>query len=186
MPGESDIQALFQALERGDADAREHLSPRVQEELYRLACGHMARQRPSHTLQATALVNEVYLRLRGGKELRCDDHGQFLSLVSTMMRQILVDHARRKATRKRELAGERVALDGLVDELERRSGSLLALDRALDRLREKDPKVVRLIELRFFGGRSMAEAAQAVGLTRRTAERRWRVAKLMLRRELGE
>ncbi len=186
MSGETQIETLFQRLREGDASAREELFPLVYEELRRLARGHMAQQRASHTLQATALVNEAYLKMcrpEGGSAWVDREH--FLRLAATAMRQILVDHARKRGADKRREPGERVELEGLVAEFERRSGGLVALDLALERLAARDPELVKLVELRFFGGHEIADAAALLGISERTAARRWKTARLYLAGELA-
>jgi RNA polymerase sigma-70 factor, ECF subfamily len=185
MSGDTRVEALFRRLREGDVAAREELFPLVYEELRRLARGHMAHQRASHTLQATALVNEAYLKLCRGDEDGFVDREHFLRLAATAMRQVLVDHARRRDAEKRRDPGERVELDGLVAEFERRSGGLVELDCALERLTQRDPELVRLIELRFFGGHEMAEVAALLGISERSAARRWKTARLYLLGELA-
>lgn len=153
-------------------------------ELHRLARRQMAGQRRSHTLQATALVNEAYLKIEqanGGEPL---DRSHFVRLAGRAMRQVLVDHARRKEARSFRHGAERVDLDLLAEDYERSSGGLLALDAALLRLQDEDPELVRLVELRFFAGQCVAEVATALGMSERSVARRWDVARAILRREL--
>jgi RNA polymerase sigma factor (TIGR02999 family) len=176
---------LFQRLRAGDDAARDELFPIVYEELHRLARVHMARQRPGHTLQPTALVNEAFLKMCRPEEVAWTDRPHFLRVAATAMRQILVDHARKRNADKRRDPGRRVELDGLVGEFERRSGGILALDAALERLQQHDPELVKLVELRFFGGHEVAEAARLLGISERTAYRRWNVARLFLQDELA-
>jgi len=184
MSQDARIEALFRRLSEGDLAAREELFPLVYEELRRLARSHMAHQRLSHTLQPTALANEVYLKLCRPDGAGWVDREHFLRLAATAMRQILVDHARRRAAEKRREPGERVELDGLVAEFERRSGGLIELDAALERLAQRAPELVRLIELRFFGGHDMTDVAALLGISERTAARRWNAARLYLIKEL--
>lgn len=178
--GESRLETLFQRLRAGDDAAREELFPVVYGELHRLARAHMARQRPGHTLQPTALVNEAFLKMCRPEEVVWVDRQHFLRVAATAMRQILVDHARKRNADKRRDPGQRVELDGLVGEFERRSGGILELDAALERLQQHDPELVKLVELRFFGGHEVAEAARLLGISERTAYRRWNVARLFL------
>jgi RNA polymerase sigma factor (TIGR02999 family) len=179
------IEALFRRLREGDLSARNELFPLVYEELRRLARGHMAHQRQSHTLQPTALANEAYLKLCRPEGAGWVDREHFLRLAATAMRQVLVDHARRRGAEKRREPGERVELDGLVAEFERRSGGLVELDAALERLARRNPDLVRVIELRFFGGHDMRDVAGLLGISERTAARRWETARLALLKELN-
>lgn len=153
----------------------------VYDELHRMADRQMRRQRPDHTLQATALVNEAYIRVFG-QEWRDREH--FLSVAARAMRSILVDHARKKATAKRTPGGERVALDDLTQTYEERAIDLVALDDALNQLSEVDPEMVRLVELRFFAGLTMEEAASFLNISPRKAQKEWCTARAWLRREI--
>ena len=156
----------------------------IHAELQSLAHRMMRGQPGDHVLQTTALVNEAFLKLARDPDRTIQDDGHFLRLASRAMRQILVDHARSSAARKRSAEGSRIELDDLVLEFERRSGSLVALDAALERLEARDVQMVRLIELRFFAGRSIAESAQALDVSVRTANRIWNAARLILLEEL--
>ncbi len=182
---EGRIEQLFARLRAGEEAARDELFACVHDELRRLAGAAMKAQPAAHTLQATGLVNEVYLKLRGVEPSAWADRAHFLCVAGTAMRQILVDHARAKATARRAAPGARVELDTLAEEYERRSGGLVALEAALARLQLRDPELVRLIELRFFAGRSMDEVAAVLAISPRTAARRWEVARLYLMGELG-
>ena len=184
MEADRKIEALFTRLRAGDLAVKDELFECVHSELHRLARVEMARQRPSHTLQATALVNEAFLKLGGADPGGWIDRAHFLRLAGKAMRQILVDHARGKATLRRAEPGARVELDELAAEYERRSGGLVELEAALARLQERDPGLVQLIELRFFAGRSMDEVAEVLGISPRSAARRWEVARVFLKGEL--
>lgn len=184
MSDEARVEELLARLRAGDGGAQGELYGLVWRELHHLARVQMADQKAGHTLQATALVNEAFLKLRGAADSGFEDRQHFLRVAAAAMRQILVDHARRRNAKKRKGEGVRVELDGLTDEMERRSGGLLELDAALSRLKERDPVLVELVELRFFGGYELAEAAALLGLSQRTAERRWKVARMILRDEL--
>ena len=169
----------------------EDLFAAVYDELYGLARRQMSRQSAGHTLQATALVNETYIKL--AKRLKEVGQGNgwespehLLGLASRAMRSILVDHARKKSSQKRSADGERVALDAAVQEVEASAGDILALDGALAALAATDGRMASLVELYFFGGCSMQEAASALGMSIRTAQREWRLAKAKLRKELGD
>ena len=185
MTGQPRVEELFRRLRKGEGGARDELFTLVYAELYALARSHMARQRPGHTLQPTALVNEAFLKLCRPKETEFADRTHFLRIAANAMRQILMDHARRRDAEKRPDAARRVELDGLMGEFERRSGGLLALDAALARLEARDPELVKLVELRFFGSHEVTEVAQMLGISERTAHRRWNAAKLFLQDELS-
>jgi len=176
----------------GPEDAAE-LFAVAYDELHGLARRQMSRQTPGHTLQATALVNEVFLKLarrmdgaEANGEAPWKDKTHLLGLASRAMRSILVDHARRKGTKKRSASGERVALDRAVLEFQESSGDLLALNEALEVLEVQDPRMVRLVELHYFGGCTMEEAARALDISLRTAQREWRLAKARLRQALED
>lgn len=155
-------------------------------ELHRLAQRVMAHQRGSHTLQPTALVNEAFLKLRAQDQGAVVDRTHFLRTSARAMRQILVDHARRKNAQKRSSTGERVELDGLVEEYERRSGDLVRLELALEHLEQRDPDLVRMVEMRFFVGHTVEESAAILGISPREAARRWQTARLILKAKLNE
>lgn len=178
----ADLEPLFQRIRGGDPQAEEELFLCVHGELRRMARG-MMRAAPSHTLQPTALVNEVYLRLRAHLA-PCRDRKHFLGVAARAMRQILVDHHRRKRASKRAALGDRVDLAELVDAFEVRSIDLLALDQALDRLAEHDPRLAELVHLHFFGGQTMEECAELLGISSRQATRWNTLAKAWLRREM--
>ena len=177
------MSALFERLKGGDESARAELFPLVYAELHRLARVHMAGQRLSHTLQPTALVNEAFLKL--GSNEAWSDRSRFLGLASVAMRQILVDHARAKRAAKRGGDALHVELDQIVAEYEHSSHGLLELDDCLEKLKRKDPDLVRLVELRFFAGSTIEEAARELGISVRQASRWWNVARAYLKRELG-
>ncbi len=177
-------ETLFVRLRSGDSSAREELFAVVYSELHSKARGEMARESPMHTLQPTALVNEVFLKLSGGELPELRDREHFLRLCGKMMRQILVDYSRQKHAVKRADPNRRVELDDWLAVYEKRSGGLIALDAALERLQLKEPELVRLVELRFFAGRSMDEIATLLGVSPRTAASRWQDARDFLKDEL--
>lgn len=144
----------------------------------------MQRERSDHTLQSTALVHEAYLQLVGADSATWENRAHFIAIAARAMRQILVDHAVTKKAKKRGGDHRRVALDQAWSFFEERSVDLIALDHALTRLARIDAQQSRLVELRFFGGTSMADAAKMLGLPERTAEREWRIARAWLRREV--
>ncbi len=169
----------------GDAAARE-LLPLVYDELRRLAASHFEDERVGHTLQPTALVNEAFLRMAGDNGIKVADRAHFFRLASKIMRQILVDHARRKNAVKRGGEGERITLDdSFPGPVNRSDVDLLALEEALERLATFSPDKARLVELRFFGGLSIEEAADALDISRTQASREWRTARAWLADELG-
>ena len=180
------LEELFARLRRGESGAEDELLPRLYGELRELAQGYMKHQAPEHTLQPTALVHEAYLRMCRGAARPWNDRQHFLRLASRVMRQVLVDHARIKLSAKRKALGERTRLEALVDVYEQRSGGLLELETALLRLERRDPQVVRLIELRFFGGHSIEETAELLGVSERQIRRRWAAARLQLQDELAD
>jgi RNA polymerase sigma factor (TIGR02999 family) len=164
-------------------DAELELFREVYGELHAIAKLHMAKQDGAHTLQPTALVNEVYLKLRGERPA-WNDRAHFFRLASRCMRQILIDHARKESASKRSADGKRVGQDELVQRFEERSGNLLEIEAALVALEKLDPELGRIVELRFFGGRTMIEIAEILGIPERTVGRRWTLAKMKLRKEL--
>lgn len=184
MSADGRVAELFARLKAGDLAVRDELFECVHSALHRLAGAQMAKQRPGHTLQPTALVNEAFLKLGGADPRAWVDRAHFMRLAGKAMRQILVDHARGKATLRRAGAGPRIELEELAAEYELRSGGLTELEAALSRLQLRDPELVQLIELRFFAGRSMDEIAELLGISPRSAARRWEVARLFLKGEL--
>jgi RNA polymerase sigma factor (TIGR02999 family) len=178
-----DVTRILNAIERGDAKATDELLPLIYEELRILAAQKLSRERPGQTLQATALVHEVYLRLVGEDSQNWSSRGQFLAAAAEAMRRILIDNARRKKSLKRGGGQERVNLDDILvaDERGTAVDDLLALDEALDRLSQIDPKVTDLVKLRFFAGLTGAQAAQALGISHNTADAYWAYARAWLR-----
>lgn len=154
------------------------------DELRDVAYRYLSRERAGHTLQPTALVHEAYLRLMKQANFAELDGPRFVYAAARSMRLILVDHTRRRTALKRGGRGNRIALDELVDLYQERAFDLLALDEALDRLNEHDAQLGRIVELRFFGGLSLAETASALEVSTRTVERGWRFARMWLAREL--
>jgi len=187
----NDVTDLLRAWGAGDVQASEAVAPLVYDELRRQAGLALRREGEGHTLQTTALVHEAWLRLDGQRGTQWDSRSQFFAVAAQIMRRILVDHARRRHAHKRGGAPTQVTL-GAVDREDQRhaSGSsldpvdLVALDDALARLAALDPQKVRLVELRYFAGLSMPEAAEALGVSLATAGREWAVARMWLRREL--
>jgi RNA polymerase sigma factor (TIGR02999 family) len=180
-----DVTGLLNALERGQPHAAEQLLPLVYEELRRLAARKMRCEAPDHTLQPTALVHEAYLRLVGsGEERQWDSRAHFFAAAAEAMRRILIEEARRKHSAKRGggLVRQTLEADALVQP-DDHSG-LLALDEALTKLAARDPESARLVELRFFAGLTVEQAARALGISPRAATRNWTYARAWLRREI--
>jgi len=167
-----------------DAAAREQLVPIVYEELRRLAHHYMRGERDGHTLQATALVNEVYLRLAGIDALGWRDRAHFFAMAATLMRRVLVDYARQRGRDKRGAGVTVTSLDENVI-APQPAVDVVALDDALERLRAVDPQQSRVVELRFFAGLSVKETAEAIGISPATVKRDWATAKLWLYNELN-
>jgi len=184
----SDLTNILSQIEAGDPSASEQLLPLVYNELRKLAAARLAQEKPGQTLQATALVHEAYLRLVGSEqhEQSWDNRGHFFAAAAEAMRRILVENARRHASLKRGASANRVELDERTLVCEERTFDLLALDEALGKLEAHDPEASRLVKLRFFAGLGHQEAAAAMGLGRRAADRAWTLARAWLFRELGD
>jgi RNA polymerase sigma factor (TIGR02999 family) len=181
----ADVTLLLDAAAAGDRRAAADLLPLVYDELRKLAAARMASESPDHTLQPTALVHEAYLRLVGPADAnRWEGRGHFFAAAAEAMRRILVDAARRKARAIHGGDRNRVDLDAVPFEPPDPRDDLVALDAAMTKLAEADPQAARLIELRHFAGLSVAEAAQALGISPRTADRVWAFARAWLHREL--
>jgi len=179
-----DPTALLQAWGRGDRAAFDRLLPLVHGELRRLAGRHMRHERAGHTLQASALVNEAYLRLVEVKQVEWQNRAHFFAMASRMMRRILVDAARAKGYRKRGAGALNVSLDEAVAVASPPIPDFIALDDALNALESVDPRKCKVVEMRFFGGMSIEETAEALHLSTGTIKRDWRLAKAWLAREL--
>jgi len=178
------VTELLRAWGAGDARASDALVPLVYAELRRQAQRALRRERDGHTLQATALVHEAWLRLDGQRDARWESRSQFLAVAAQVMRRVLVDHARTRRAQKRGGGATQVTL-GDAEQVAAGGGvDVLALDDALARLAELDPRKARLVELRYFAGLSIPEAAAALGVSQATVGREWAVARMWLRREL--
>jgi len=185
-PFMNEVSRILSAIDRGDGQAAAQLLPLVYEELRKLAARKLAQEKPGQTLQATALVHEAYLRLvGGGTEVRWDSRGHFFGAAAEAMRRILVENARRKGRQKRGGALARVDLDEAELACRIPPDDLLALDEALARLAAEDPVKARLVELRFFAGLSLEEAAEVLGVSAATAKRYWRYARAWLHRAVA-
>ncbi len=178
------ITDLLLAWNGGDKQALEQLVPLVHAELHRLAHFHMVRERADHPLQTTALVNEAYLRLVDLSRVRWQDRAHFFAVSAQVMRRILVDVARARQKLKRGAGAMHVSLDEALIVSHAPSPALLALDDALDALAQVDPRKSRVVELRFFGGLSVEETAEALNVSAITVMRDWSLAKTWLLREL--
>jgi RNA polymerase sigma factor (TIGR02999 family) len=167
----------------GDEQALKDLLPLIYEQLHRVARQHLRKQRANHTLQTTALIHEAYLRLAGGAAVSVRDRNHFVALASRLMRQVLVDHARGRLAAKRQ-GGMRVTLSEAVDVADQSEVDVLGVDAALTRLFELDEQQARVVELRFFGGLSIQETADALHISGSTVKRDWTMARTWLSRDL--
>ena len=183
-PPGHDVTALLQAWTAGDSDARDRLMAVLYQELRRRAAAQLRREQAGHTLQPTALVHEAYLRLVDQRRVVWQNRGQFFGVASQIMRRILIDHARAHRMAKRSGQWARVTLDEYVRAMPPLDVNVLDLDTALTRLAAFDPRKAQLAELRFFGGLSLEEAGEALGVSLATAERDWQAARAWLLKEL--
>ncbi len=182
----TDVTQILSRIERGDPDAAAQLLPLVYDELRKLATAKMAHENPGQTLQATALVHEVYLRLvRAEDAQRWDNRGHFFAAAAESMRRILVENARRKNRLKRGGELQRQELDDISVVAPEIHEDLIALDAALDQLKSVDPQAAQLVHLRYFAGLSNAEAAKMLEISPRTADRVWAFARAWLHQEIS-
>ncbi len=179
-----DVTEMLLAWNRGQPGALDRLLPAVQDELHRLACRYMRQERPDHTLQATALVNEAYLRLVDQSRVSWRNRAHFIGVAARLMRRVLVDHARHRAARKRGGPDLRMTLAEDVAAPDKRSVDLVALDAALEKLAALEPRQARVVELRFFGGLTREETAEALDVAAVTVKRDWVAARAFLYREM--
>ena len=179
---------LLARIRGGDADAREELLPLLYKELKAVAASCMGRERANHTLQPTALVHEAWMRIEKGMQGEdapsWSDRQHFVRVAARAMRHVLVDHARVRGAQKRGGGENPLPLDEVIASFEDRQLDVVELANALERLGEDDTELARLVDLRFFAGLSIAETAKVMGVSTPTVERRWRVARMWLRREL--
>lgn len=185
MPPSEGVTQLLLKWSKGDKSASEELIPLVYDELRRVAQNYLSRERPDHTLQATALVHEAYLRLVDQTNVDWQDRAHFFALASQMMRHILVDYARRHRAEKRGGLAQRLTLAEAVSFPAQDEFDLVALDEALIKLAKLDPEQSRIVEMRFFGGLTIEETATALDVSVATVNREWRIAKAWLLRELS-
>jgi RNA polymerase sigma factor (TIGR02999 family) len=186
MPKPDDVTQLLIAWGQGDQAAMDQLMPLVYDELRRLAKSHMRRERGANTLQTTALVHEAYLRLVDQKESNWQNRSHFFAIAAKMMRRILVDHARARQSRKRGGDARQVAFDEALEVSGERAAEMVALDEALTELAEFDERKSRMVELRFFGGLSIEETAEVLGVSPGTVMRDWTLAKTWLQRRINK
>jgi RNA polymerase sigma factor (TIGR02999 family) len=183
----SDVTHILSAIEQGDPQAAEQLLPLVHEELRQLAAQKLAQEKPGQTLQATALVHEAYLRLvGGGAERSWENRGHFFAAAAEAMRRILVENARRKGSRKHGGGRERRALEDIEATFDSSGEELLALDDALARLERENRQAADLAKLRLFTGLSVDEAADSLGVSRRSGFRLWTYARAFLQADLAD
>ena len=185
-PTPHEITGLLVAWGGGDESALDRLMPLVYDELRRLAHRYMSHERPGHTLQTTALVNEAYLRLVNWREVRWQNRAHFFAVSAQMMRRVLVDFARDRQYLKRGGGALRVSLAEAASLTEQRGADLVALDEALTALAEVDRRKAQVVEMRFFGGLSVKEVAEVLKVSEETVTRDWRLAKVWLLRELDK
>jgi RNA polymerase sigma factor (TIGR02999 family) len=181
----NEVTRILSAIEQGDAHAADKLLPLVYDELRKLAAQRLAKEKPGQTLQATALVHDAYLRLVGNQDPGWDSRGHFFAAAAEAMRRILVENARRKRRRKHGGGLVRIDLDEADLACRLPPDDLLALDEAMTRLTAEDPLKARLVQLRFFAGLSLEEAAGVLGVSAVTAKRYWRYARAWLHREVS-
>jgi RNA polymerase sigma factor (TIGR02999 family) len=181
----NDITQLLQAWSEGDEQALDKLMPLVHRELHRLAQRYMRHERPGHTLQTTALVNEAYLRLVDAGKVNFQNRAHFFAVSAQLMRRILVEFARRQGAQKRGGEVQRVSLDESLVVYGERGADLVALDDALQALAAIDARRSRVVELRFFGGLSVEETAEVLRVSPETVMHDWKLAKAWLRRAMS-
>ncbi len=183
MDESGEVTRLLGEIGRGQKDAMNQLLPLVYDELHRLARSYFRRERGEHTLQATALVNEAYIRLVDQKA-PLQSHGHFLAVAATQMRRILLDYARKHRAARRGGAGQKVILEDTMAICEQQPVDMIALDSALTRLGVLDPEQARMVELRFFGGLSVEQTAEVMKCSPATVKRSWSSARAFLHREM--
>jgi len=177
------VSALLAKWQAGDEEAFRALVPKVYRELRRLAHYHLQKERPDHTLESTALVHEAYVRLAKQEPGRFENHAHFFAVAAQLMRQILVQYARRRRAAKRD-GGYKVTLEGAGSPLKEATVDLMALDDALNGLARLDPQQSRIVELRFFGGLSIEETAQVLKISPASVKREWATARLWLHHQM--
>lgn len=182
----SEITRILQEWNNGNEEAKEHLIPYVYDELKRQARFLMSSERGNHTLQPTALVHEAFLKLSRQAGIEWKNRNHFYGIVSRLMRQILVDHARLHAANKRGSSAIHFSVDDVQIPVEERADSILILNEILERLENLDEQQAKLVEMKFFGGMNNQEIAESMGISERTVGREWQAARLWLYRELNQ
>jgi len=180
----SDVTRILNAIEQGDTRAVDKLLPAVYDELRRLAAWKLSQERPGQTLQATALVHEAYIRLVGSEAQSWKSRTHFFSAAAEAMRRILIENARRKQRLKHGGGYKRVDFEDATMAIEEPSGNLIALDEALAKLAKEDPVKAKLVELRYFAGLTVEQAANVLGVAHSTADEHWAYARAWLRLEI--
>lgn len=183
MENAGEVTRLLGEVGRGDKDAMNRLLPLVYDELHRLARSYFRRERGEHTLQPTALVHEAYIRMVD-QHAPMESRGHFLAVAATQMRRILLDYARKHRAARRGGAGQKVMLEDTMAICEQQPLDMIAVDAALERLGKLDPDQARLVELRFFGGLSVEQTAEVLGVSPATVKRSWSSARAFLHREI--
>lgn len=186
MPSPHRVTELLEQWSDGNQAVLEELLPLVEDELHRIARRYMSRERQGHTLQTTALVNEAYIRLAAAKDINWQSRAHFFALAASIMRRIMIDYARRRRNQQHGAGALRVTLDEAALVADERGTELLALDEALDELTLKYPRKGRVIELRFFGGLTVEEAATVLKIDARTVKRDWLFARAWLHNKISE
>ncbi len=184
-PTRKEYSTVIRALRAGHARAADRLVPHLYDELHKVAAAYLRRERRDHTLQPTALVNEVYLRLVEQEGMEWEDRAHFLGWAAKFMRQVLVDHAQKRRAQKRGGEAQRVPLENLLVGFEKRALDLVALEEALERLTAIDERKSRIVELRFFGGLTIPETAEVLEVSHATVEREWRFARAWLHEQIA-
>jgi RNA polymerase sigma factor (TIGR02999 family) len=181
----SELTELLIGWGNGDETALDRLMPIVDRELHRIAHFHMTREDPGHTLQTSALVNEAYLKLINQRDVKWQNRAHFFAIAAKLMRRILLDHAKAQHRAKRGGDAQHVSLSEAIISSDKPSGELIALDDALNKLAEIDLQKSKIVEMRYFGGLTMEEIAEVLGISAVSVRRHWSMAKAWLRREVG-
>jgi RNA polymerase sigma factor (TIGR02999 family) len=184
-PSAGEVSQLLDRIQSGDRQAEARLFELLHRDLRRMAAVHLRKERPNHTLQPTALVNELYVRIFGGGYPAVRSRTHFLALSARVMRQLLVDHARQRGSGKRGAAAPHLSLEDVLLYDTARSAEVLAVHEALDRLQQWAPRQSRIVELRFFGGLSEEQVAEVLDVSSRTVKREWAMARAWLHAELS-
>ncbi len=180
------VDELLARLEEGDSEALDRLIPVVYDELKSIASSHLRKETPGHTLQTTALVSEAYARLARDRKVSASSRAHFFGIASNAMRRVLVDYARRRRSLKRGGGADHIELDAVPELLgQREAEEVLALDRALDRLKDMSPRAALVVQHRFFGGLTLKQTGEVLGLSPKTVVRDWETARAWLRREIS-